>query len=268
MQEEIMTPDPENLYLGAGHILFDRFNAEGNPTGYRHLGNCESLTKTPTIEKIQKKSSMDGTRSVLKEAVIGSEEEFTIVMSEFDMENLALASMGETEAYEQTAAPGLTDQSINGGEALTFDRWYELGKKQVSDVTISQGATELTVDDDYEINLELGLVKILSTGDGDEAVTTWDGDAAAVAGTIVKGLSQGKIEGKLKYFSATDQAAGPRFELDIHKINLTPDGDLPLIGEEFGTFTLKGKAQKDVTKPAGQEFYTLRKLETVEAETS
>jgi hypothetical protein len=262
-----MTPDAENLYLGAGHILFDRFNAAGESTGYRHLGNCETLTLTTTIDTIQKKSSMDGARSLLKEAVIGSLGEFTVVLSEFDVENLALAFMGETAAYTQTAAPGLTAQSINGGVALTFDRWYDLGKKDLSNVVISQGAA-LDVDVDYEINLELGLVKILSTGEGAEAVTTWAGDAAAITGTIIKGLSTGKIEGKLKYHSALDQAAGPRFELDIHKLKLLPDGDLPFIGEEFGTFTLKGKAQKDTTQPAGQEFYTLRQLAATETETS
>src|SRR5579884_1602097 len=69
------TPDAGNLSLGAGEVLFDRFDANGNPTGYRHLGNVESLAITTTVETVQKKSSMDGARGIYKEAVIGSEAE-------------------------------------------------------------------------------------------------------------------------------------------------------------------------------------------------
>jgi hypothetical protein len=91
-------------------------------------------------------------------------------------------------------------------------------------------------------------------------VTTWDGSRAAIASTIVRGLSVGSIEGSLKYFSAANQAAGPRWEVEIHKVTITPDGELAFISEEFGTFTLRGKSQKDTTKPAGEQFFTALKL--------
>jgi hypothetical protein len=254
------TPDAGNLSLGAGEVLFDRFDANGNPTGYRHMGNVESLAITTTVETVQKKSSMDGARGIYKEAVIGSEAEVSVVLSEYDPENLALALLGDTATFSQSASSSQTGRQINGGAPLKFDRWYYLGFKQVTVTAVKQGATTGVLGTDYELNTELGLVKIKSGGAFTEAVTTWDGSAAAVTGTQVRGLSVGKIEGRLKYFSAANQAAGPRWEVDIHKVTLNPDGELQFISEDFGTFTLRGKAQKDSTKPANEQFFVARKL--------
>jgi hypothetical protein len=254
------TPDAGNLSLGAGEVLFDRFDASGNPTGYRHLGNVESLAITTTVETVQKKSSMDGARGIYKEAVIGSEAEVSMVLSEYDPENLALALLGDTATFSQASGGPATGQQINNGNPLKFDRWYYLGKKQVTVTAVKQGAQTGVLGTDYELNTELGLIKIKSGGVFTEAVTTWDGSWASVTATQVRGLTVGKIEGRLKYFSAANQASGPRWEVDIHKLTINPDGELQLISEEFGTFTLRGKAQKDSTKPAGEQFFVARKL--------
>jgi hypothetical protein len=253
-----MTPNPDNYMLGAGEVLFDRFDAAGLSTGYRHLGNATAFGGATSVEKLPHKSSMSGARTTDKEVVIGSEHELTIVLEEFDPENLALALLGEVSTFSQDAG-NITAGEINGGLALNFDRWYSLGKRDVSSVVIDQGGA-LTVDDDYVLNAELGLVKILSTGAGAEAVTTWDGDCGAISSDLVTALSVSKIEGRLKYFSASDQASGPRYEIDVHKVNLSPEGEVPFIGETWANFTLKGKAQKDITQPAGQEFVTIRKI--------
>lgn len=253
-----MTPDPNNYMLGAGEILFDRFDSTGASTGYRHLGNATAFGGSTTVEKLPHKSSMSGARTTDKEVVIGSEHEVTIVLEEFDPHNLALALLGEVSEFSQSAS-AVTDGAINGGVALNFDRWYFLGKRDVSAVVIDQGGA-LTVDVDYKLNAELGLVKILSTGGGAEAVTTWDGDHGAISGNLVTALSVSKIEGRLKYFSAADQASGPRYEIDVHKVNLSPEGEVPFIGEAWASFTLKGKAQKDTSQAVGQEFVTIREI--------
>jgi hypothetical protein len=246
--------------LGAGDVLFDRFDALGASTGYRHLGNATAFGGATTIEKLPHKSSMSGARTTDKEVVIGSEHEITIVLEEFDPHNLALALLGEVSTFTQNSSAGLTNQEINGGVALNFDRWYPLGKRDVSDVDINQGGSPLALTTDYLINLELGLVKILSTGGGDEAITTWDGDCGAISGNLVTALSVSKIEGRLKYIAASDQAAGPRYEIDVHKVNLSPEGEIPFIGDAWANFTLKGKAQKDTSQSAGQEFVTIREI--------
>jgi len=255
------TPDAANLSLGAGEVLFARgFQSDISKREYRHLGNVESFAITTTVETIEKKSSMDGSRGIYKQAVVGSEAEVSMVLSEYDPENLALALLGDTATFTQASSSTSTGRQINGGAALKFDRWYYLGFKQVTVTAVKQGVTTGVLGTDYELNTELGLIKIKSGGVFTEAVTTWDGSAAAVTGTQVRGLSVGKVEGRLKYFSATNQATGPRWEVDVHKLTLNPDGELQFISEEFGTFTLRGQAQKDTAKPAGEQFFVARKL--------
>lgn len=255
------TPNADNLILGAGEVMFDRFDADGVSTGYRHLGNVESLSVSTTVEKVQKKDAMDGARGIYKEAVIGSEAEWSLLLDEYDPENLALALLGDLGTFDQAADPSIVTGPINAGVALMFERWYDLGYKEVTVTGVDQGATPLVEGTDYVLNTELGLIKLIEGGVATEAITTWDGSAAAVTDLMIRGLSVAKIEGRLKYFSAANQAAGPRFEVDIHKVSITPEGELGFIQEDFGTFTLKGKAQKDSTKPTGEEFFTVRKLE-------
>ncbi len=256
------TPNPANLSLGAGDVWFARgFQSDLNKREYRHLGNVESFAITTTVETIEKKSSMDGARGIYKQAVIGSEGEVSLLLDEYHPENLALALLGDTALFSQAAGGPLTGQSINNGVALKFERWYYLGFKQVSAVVVKQGVTTGVLNTDYELNTELGLVKIKSGGAFTEAITTWDGSRAAITNAnLVRALSVGSIEGSLKYASAANQGAGPRWEVEIHKIQLNADGELQFISEEFGTFTLRGKAQKDTTKAAGEQFFTLREL--------
>lgn len=263
------TPNAGNLSLGAGEVRFAR-GFQSNPAlrDYRHLGNVESLAITTTIETILKKSSMDGARGTYKEAVIGSEAEVSLVLDEFHPENLALAAFGDTALFNLTAAAALTAQPVNNGVAIKFERWYQLYRstgvaaRKVANVVIKQGANTLLLGSDYAIDLENGLVKIIEAGAlSAESVTTWDGDVVAITNAKqVRGLSVGTIEGSLLYISSANQAAGPRFRLEIHRVQLQPDGELALISEEFGAFTLRGKSQKDVAQPAGEQFYVLTEL--------
>lgn len=258
------TPNAENLSLGAGNVYFDRFDAAGKSTGFRHCGNVEQLNRSVTVETKEKKSSMSGARGILKSANVGSEAELSLLFNEYDSENLALAFLGTEAAFLQNAQASVTAGVINGGQAIVLDRWYSLGALNVTVTDLKQGVTTLTVGTDYEVNAEAGMVRVLSTGVGTAAVTTWDGSVPAIVANdgkrVIQGLAVGKIEGAIRFISATDQAAGPRFIADWWKVSITPDGDLPFISEDFGAFTLKAKVQIDSTKAAGEQYERIIKL--------
>lgn len=261
------TPDPNNLRIGAANVYFDRFDVNGDSTGYRHVGNCQKFSTTAAVEKLEKKSSMDGTRSTLKEVIIGSSLDITLILDELDAQNLALLLLGEAGTFTQAAAT-VTAEPINGGVAIVLDRWYNLGKIDLSNVDIKQGGPALTLTTDYELDTQNGRVKILSTGGGAAAITTWDGDHGAVSTSLITALSVGNIEGALQLIDAVDMASGIKYKIDVHKVNLTPDGETDFISEEWTSGTVKGKAQKDVTKPAGQEYMTMIELSASTADGS
>lgn len=251
------TPNANNLYLGAGEVWFDRFDVNGLPTGLRHLGNVDTFATTAKEETVDKKSSMTGLRTLLSEVPKGFMLEVALDLTEWDPNNIALALLGTSSAFTQSASTP-TALPINGGVAIVLDTWYDLGGLNPVVTDIKQGATTLVAGVDYVLRTDVGMVYFPSTGAATAAVTTWDGTIPAILAAakkfIVKALSVSKIRGHLRYVSALDQAAGPRQKVDVWNVNLYPDGDLAFIGEDFAGFKLKGNALADLTRAVGDQF--------------
>jgi hypothetical protein len=261
------TPDASNLSLGAGDVWFDRFDTSGNSSGsLRHLGNVEELSTSMSVDTITKKSSMSGARGILAEVITGSDFEVSMTLDEYETNNLSLALLGTEGAFTQTAAAGIVGRVISA--AIVLDVWYELkdanglGAFNPTVTAFKQGATTLAAAA-YDFRADCGMVRFLSSYVGANnavagASTTWDGSIpAVVAGAgqrIVQALAVGKIQGRLRYRSADDQAQGKRIVVDFWKLNLKPDGDLNFISDDFGTFKLKGAAQIDTSKAVGQQY--------------
>lgn len=254
-------PSPENCLLGAGEVFFDRFDTNGNRTGLRHFGNVEKLEVTPSVETLEKKSSMDGARGTYKKVTTNTSAEVALTLSEYDPHNVALALLGSAATYSQTLAATLTSQPINGGAAIALGRWYFLGKKAVTVTTVKQGATTLVAGVDYTVKTDVGLIYFPETGAATAAITTWDGSCAAITNKMqIQMLDSPTIEGYLYYYPALNQAAGPRYEGEWWKVSIAPDGALALLSEEFATIGLKGTVMMDPTKPVGQRYGAVREL--------
>lgn len=262
-----MTPDPTNLMLGAGEVSFDRFDAAGASSGYmRSLGNVEAFSTSASIDTVQKKSSLSGSRALLAEVVVGSEISVALTLNEFDSKNLALALLGTDSLLNQTAAATVTDKVID--DTLFLDVYYDLGYVNATVTSVKQGATTLNAAA-YSIDAKAGLIKFLSSYTGTNkatagSATTWSGSAPAIADVdlipVIQALTVGQINGHLCYVAASDQAQGPRYRVDIWKCSLLPDGDLPFIGTDFASFNLKGKVMQDATRTTGQQYITVRRL--------
>jgi hypothetical protein len=257
------TPNPQNLYLGAGEVWLDRFDpVTFLPTGaYRHLGDVDSLELNTVVKALEKKSSMDGARGTYANVIVSADIDVTLKLAELDPENFALAMLGSTAAWTQVLNSTVTAGVINGGAAVVLDKWYDLGYLNPHVTDVKQGMTVLVAGTDYIVDLPTGMVKVLSTGAGTAAVTTWDGSGPAIAGGKVwYGLGNIETYGALRYRSAANQITGVQMILDIWNIQLMPEGNLQLIAEQFGEATMKGKVQVDNTKPVGQRYYRVRQL--------
>lgn len=259
-----MTPDSKNLYLGAGSVYFDRFDAAGASLGFRHLGNVDTFEVTTTADTKEKKNAMDGAKATYAEVTAGLAAELSMVLSEYTRENLALATAGSDQAIAQAAVVAVTDQAVGPAAAnVALDVWYDLGALTPTVTTVKQGATTLNAAA-YEVNQEAGMIRLLSSYQGiNKAVPataiTWSGSIPAIDAASnrwqVYGMTQGTIKGRVRYVSAVNQASGPRVMVDIWICGLRPDGALGLISEDFGSFTLKGKVYADMSKAVGQQYY-------------
>jgi hypothetical protein len=265
-----LAPNAQNLYLGAGSVYFDRFDANGNSTGLRHLGNVDTFEITTSVEVKEKKNAMDGLRATYAEVPIGSSAELNMAITEFTKENIALAVIGADTVLTQAAVATVTDRAVGPATAgdVQLDKWYEIGAYDVTVSAVKQGATTLNASA-YTLDLAAGLIRLNSSYTGtNKAVAgtliTWSGSVPEIAAAddrwTVQALSTSSIRGHVKYVSAPNQTMGPRVAVDVWLCGLNPDGALGLITEDFGTFNLKGKVYADTSKAVGEQYFRIVKL--------
>lgn len=246
------TPDANNLYLGAGELWVNRMT-NGALGLWRHLGNVTRFELTPTVETLEKQSSMEGARGTLKEVVTKTTMEVGLTLDEFDPENLALALFGSVSAYSQSSGTA-TDTSL-GTSNSKKGYWLDTGKKKITVTAVKVGATTYTLNTDYTVDSETGMIYITPNSTiVDGSTVLWSGSYAAITSTQIQALADAKIECALQFRSASD-ATGPRFLCDVWKASIQPDGALSMLTEQFGEITLKGKVLADTSKPVGQRYY-------------
>lgn len=253
------TPDSRNIYVGAGKVYFNRFDTAGAMTQWRDLGEVSKLELTTSVDTIDKKSSRTGSRGLVARVVTGSAAELSMTMDEWDPENVAMALLGVTAAFSQTTGTA-TDQAISG----TTKKGYGLstGKLKIVVTAVKVGATTLVLGTDYSVDSDAGIINILP-GAGvavpDGSSITWSGSHPTITSVQAQALAQGIIQGSLRFVSAAD-AYGPRWMIDVWKVQITPDGAVSLLAEQYGELNVKGSVLQDSTKAADNQYFQAVKL--------
>jgi len=246
-----------NLLLGKGKVYFDRFTSAGAATGERFLGNCERFEITTTDERVQKHSSAEAAAPLLASAVTRRTPEVAITLDEFTKENIALVLMGDESALAQSA-DSVTDEAHNG---VKQGRYYKLAYRNVSSVVVTgEGGTPTYVlNTDYEVDAVTGRIYIVPDGSiTDDTNVLVSYDYAADTSAYVKGGSASKIEGSMRF--KPDPSAGPKWEVEIWKVSISPDGALALIGEDYANAPLKAEILADSTNHPTEPLYRAIKI--------
>jgi hypothetical protein len=223
-------PNPENLLLGRGKLYFDRFDANGDPTGEEELGNCTEVQTSTEDEKREKFSSQVRESVKLKSVTTQRTVNVNISLDEHAMFNMALVTMGEegtlTQAQGQVTGEMLTENVVQG-------RWYPTEFRSIANVTIA-GAVEGT---DFEVDSISGRVKPLVGGNiADDSTLTVEYEHNNLELNTVNGGSASVIEGRLRFIG--DPASGPKLEVLFHRCSITPGGGLGLITDDYGAQAL------------------------------
>lgn len=247
-----------NVYLGRGKIFFDRFDTAGASTGLRFVGTASQVNISQSPEVLELQDFSQASAPTLKRVVTKDPIEISIKLHEFVKENVALALLGVEATYTQ-AGTAVTGESLG---AVKKDRIYKLANRQVSSVVVKKGVTTLVAGTDYDVlDAAVGLIYIrpgsVTVVDGDTLTADYS-RAAITAMDKVQGGQQPLIEGRLLYVG--DPAAGPSWDYDFWKVQISPDGDLALIGTDYGELNLKGLVISDpVGHPTEPNFVAIRK---------
>jgi hypothetical protein len=118
----------------------------------------------------------------------------------------------------------------------------------VTQVAISDSATGATVSTkttDFVVDSATGRVKIVAGGALEDETEDYVVEFAVLADsyTTIRGFNETSIEGRLRFVS--DNPEGENREVFIHRLDLTPEGDVAMIGEEWQILPFVGEILKD-----------------------
>lgn len=246
-------PRNKNYTLGAGKLYFDRFDADGEPTGELYIGNTTSLTGAFDESREEHYSSDEAERAKDASVVTQSDQSIGFTTDDIQPENLALLWKGTSELL----AVGAISSAPEDIGPVKRGRWYQLGASSVNP-TGARAVTVTAVTDDagtpvaipggdggvnYEINEELGriFIKEDATGivDGDIIKVTFSAAAHSREVIIAKGET---IRGALRYIA--DNTAGKNRDDYWPLVDLSPDGDYEFKGDSWNEMSFTGEVLK------------------------
>lgn len=120
-------------------------------------------------------------------------------------------------------------------------------------ITSADGATRRSQGTDYTIVPKAGFVRKLSSGDLVDADKV-SFDHPALNRKILHGLSTNTVLRKVTFVTDPDDH-GPRKRVTFHKVNLSPDGEMTLMGDGEEILKISGSVIKDTNQQAGEEYY-------------
>jgi len=252
-----LAPNTDNLLLGRGKVYFNRFDSNGDPTGWLHLGNTPGFSLNIETETLEHYSSVSGIRVKDKEIVLEQNIGFSITLEEFSKENLALAFFGSEEAASQNSGT-VTDEAITA----VHDRYVELQYRKISNVVVTNDVGDVTYNEgtDYLVDYEEGMILAKSSGNiTDGQALKVDYDYGAFTAYKINAMQVSQVKGSLKFVGKP--ASGPPIILTVWKCQIRPSGEIGLISDEWASFTLECTAENDESNHPNAPYYEVLKLE-------
>lgn len=245
---------PENdLVLSRGRLYFALYDsATGAYGAERYLGSTPTVTLERSQETLDHFSTEEGLRVKDKSVTLQDDMTITFAVENMTARNIAMFFYNDPELSTQTTVTGATDTiaevELDGHYQLGVDDDYPSGKRGVSNVVVTKGATTIDAAGNYEVDLALGRIHFLADAAdviaGDNLTVTYD--VAATPRTVVVDSSN-VIEGSLRFIAAN--AVGSNKDFYIPYVKLSADGQFALKGEEWQQVAFRGEILKLGTKP-------------------
>lgn len=246
--------------LGKGSVLFDRF-LNGSPTGvFMHLGNCNKFEVDPKDDMAELWQSLYPSPTKIAQAVKKRDIKIAIEGTDFSADHSQIYSIAAgVSTRAQTGAAIVAQQVISAAEtASCLGRYFQVQNFPVATWTdLKQGATTLVNGTDYVVlDLTHGIVYIpltstISTA-GTTAVTA-DYTSATSSVSQIAGHTVNFVQGHILFIP--DPADGPNIQADVWRVNLTQNGKIGLISDEYGNWTLEGSCLDDTANHPTDPFY-------------
>ena len=259
-------PDTRDYLLGRGIVYLAQLDANGLPLEYRDLGNSPQFAITVESEELLHQSSRTGLRVTDKRITLSQDISLNFQLDEISHDTLALFFTGTTDSVTNPAVAGVG--TMGSPIAITANtvlgRWYDLkttydglgiptafSADSVPKIRRTSGTPmDLVLNTDYEIDRFMGRVFIkhnaVNVAASDDIGWYSAADATAPA-TLqrMKALKGTVKDYALKFVAENPANQAEKIEYEFHSTQISADGDLSLIGDEFSVVGFSGSAQKN-----------------------
>lgn len=222
--------------IGRGQLLFKRAN---DPSFWK-VGNAKEFTVEFSVEKKEHYSTESGLKVKDAEIIVSVDANVSFVLDEMRKETVAMFLLGTTQDASQTAQTGVSVQL----QGVQPGFYYDLQNRNLSNVTVTDGGTTtFNEGTDYEVDTRSGLLYIPETSNipaGTNITVTFD--VGSDSAELINSGQLYNIEGELWFVADPPTGA----VVDIRgNVQLSPEGELQLIGDDFLTLAFKGTFTKE-----------------------
>jgi hypothetical protein len=252
---------PHIPMLGKGSILLDQFDVNGNATGvFKHLGNCTKFEIDVKDDIAELYQSINKNVTLIATAVKKRQPKITITGTDFSSDHIAIAQMSAGKTTLATTATTFTSEVlISAAQAPNaIGRYFKTANKNVDPTAVppvlTSNSATLTAGTDYILLDAVQGIFYVPAGStiASHAVTitynTLVGSFDQVAACTIP-FVQGHI-----YFSP-DPVDGQSIACDVWRVNLNPNGQLGLIADDYGNWSLDGNILDNTAATPNAPFY-------------
>lgn len=253
----IQYPNAHIPILGKGSVLLDLFDANGNPTGaFQHLGNCTKFEREIKDDMAELYQSINASPSLIATAVKKRQVKLTIVGTDFSADHGAIFSMSPGKTVLPTTATTFTAEVLCAANIPKKGRFFQTQNPNVDNVSVppvvKSGSATLTsgtsiLNGDYfVVDAAKGIIYIPASStevDASALTVTYETLASATFASQVAGATVPFVRGHIKFIP--DPTDGQKIQSDLWRVNLSPNGQIGLIADDYGNWTLDGNVLDD-----------------------
>ncbi len=255
----IKNPNANLPMLGKGSILFDRFDGSGNPQGYFHLGNCTKFEIDMKDDLAELYSSLNKSVSLISTALKKRVPSISITGTDFAADKMALVMMAAAKSTQAETAGQITAEALVSATVTKKGKYFATLHRSIdptpANIVVKQGATTLVAGTDYVVVDPVeGLIYFpANSAVQDATAVTIDYKTLAKSFDQVAGGTQPIVQGRIRF--VPDPTDGQKIGVEVWKVNLSPNGQIGLIADDYGNWTLDGRVLDDTANHPNSPFY-------------
>jgi len=261
---------PHLPMLGKGSLLLDVFDASGALTGYQHLGNCTKVEQEIKDDKAELYQSINAVPTLIATAVKKRQVIVSITGTDFSLTHLSIALAAGAETALATGSTPVVGEALASATASKKGKYFATLGRNIGAVALHQGSSPqvtLAAGTDYVVVDALeGLIyfPLTSTVDDAEAVSA-DYTPTSVQLSQVAGATVPFVKGRLRF--VPDPTDGKKIGVEWWVVNLSPNGKLGLIADDYGNWELEGMVLDDSANHPSSPYFLVTDYGATSGET-